>query len=201
MIPLSTTQLREFYSGRWNWRHAGEERMRFRTAMRLAQVRPGSAVLDVGSKNGDLRGYLPIPYRYQGMDIAPEFAAPYVLVRDVCDGLPFEDAHFDYVFLLEVLEHTKRPCDVLTEVYRVLRPSGLCLVSVPNPYHVKELLWNLFGVADRQGHCYSWTKQTITRLGQMCGLVRTGYAGTYLTPPLPAPALLARSICYRFAKL
>ena len=58
-IAPSSPELTDFYRARYDWRNPGEERMRFRKATRLAQVRPGSAVLDIGSRNGDLRKYLP----------------------------------------------------------------------------------------------------------------------------------------------
>src|SRR5256886_9005518 len=78
-IAPSSPELTKFYRERYNWRNAGEERMRFRKHMQLAQVRPGSSVLDIGSRNGDLRKYLPRDVKYQGLDIAPEFAAPDIL--------------------------------------------------------------------------------------------------------------------------
>src|SRR3989449_11537959 len=94
-IAPSSTELTKFYRERYNWRNAGEERMRFRKHMQLAQVRPGSSVLDIGSRNGDLRKYLPRDVKYQGLDIAPEFAAPDILIHDITSGLPFPDASFD----------------------------------------------------------------------------------------------------------
>ena len=200
-IAPASPDLRDFYSARYNWRNAGEERMRFRSATRLARVRPGSAVLDIGSRNGDLRKYLPADARYQGIDIAPEFAAPHVLIHDIAAGLPFDDASFDNVFMIEVLEHTPNPYDTFGEIRRVLRPGGVFTPSVPNPYHFKELIWNVFRVPDRQGHIYSWTRQTMTRLGEMNGFRLDGFAGTYLYPPIPPPfPLLSRSIVYRFVK-
>jgi len=45
-IAPASPELTKFYSERHAWRNSGEERMRFRKHMRLAQVRPGSAVLD-----------------------------------------------------------------------------------------------------------------------------------------------------------
>ena len=199
-IAPSSPELTDFYRERYNWRNAGEERMRFRKATKLAQVRPGSAVLDIGSRNGDLQKYLPSDVKYQGLDIAPEFAAPQILIHDITSGLPFPDASFDYVFMIEVLEHTPTAYNTAGEIHRVLRPGGVWVVSVPNPYHVKEIIWNLLRVPDRQGHIYSWTRQTITRLGEMNGFRLADWGGTYFYPPIPAPWLLARSVAYKFVK-
>jgi len=55
-------------------------------------------------------------------------------------------------------------------------------------------------VPDRQGHIYSWTRQTITRLGEMNGFRLADWGGTYFYPPIPAPWLLARSVAYKFVK-
>jgi len=193
-------ELTEFYSARTGWRSAGEERMRFRKATRLARVFPGAAVLDIGARDGGLRRYLPSDVRYQGIDIAPEFARPDVLIQDISKGIPFPDGSYDFAFIIEVLEHVPNPFGTLREIHRVLRPNGVLIVSVPNPYHFKEVLWNLFRIPDRQGHLYGWTRQTMTRLGEMVGFRLERSGGTYLHPPIPIWSLLARSIVYRFAK-
>jgi SAM-dependent methyltransferase len=193
-------ELTEFYSARTGWRSAGEERMRFRKATRLARVFPGAAVLDIGARDGGLRHYLPSDVRYQGIDIAPEFARPDVLIQDISKGIPFPDGSYDFAFIIEVLEHVPNPFGTLREIHRVLRPNGVLIVSVPNPYHFKEIVWNLFRIPDRQGHLYGWTRQTMTRLGEMVGFRLERSGGTYLHPPIPIWSLLARSIVYRFAK-
>lgn len=199
-VQPASPELRQFYSARAEWRSPGEERMRFKKAVALAGVPAGAAVLDIGARDGGLRRYLPDPVHYQGIDIAPEFARPDVLIRDISHGIPFPDGAYDFVFCIEVLEHVPNPFDTLAEIRRVLKPGGVLILSVPNPYHVKEIIWNLFRIPDRQGHIYGWTRQTMTKLGELSGfrLERTG--GTYLHPPVPMFALLARSIVYRFVK-
>lgn len=199
-IPPASPELKDFYRARSAWRSTGEEGMRFRKAARLARVAPASAVLDIGARDGGLKRFLPSGVRYQGIDITPEFAAPDILIQDISGGIPFPDASFDHVFCIEVLEHVPNPYQTLGEIHRVLRPDGVLVLSVPNPYHVKELIWNLFRIPDRQGHIYSWTRQTMTRLGEMNGFRLDGFGGTYLHPPIPMVALLARSIVYRFVK-
>ena len=123
-----------------------------------------------------------------------------IVIRDISDGIPFPNASFDHVFCIEVLEHVPNPWGALTEIHRVLRPGGVLALSVPNPYHVKELIWNALRIPDRQGHIYGWTRQNMTKLGEMNGFRLDGYAGTYFHPPIPMVALLARSIVYRFVK-
>lgn len=201
--PIASTSqdLAKFYSERSTWHNAGEARMRFRKVTKLAQVRPGSAVLDVGAGNAELRKYLPADVKYQGIDIAPEFAGPNVLVHNINTGLPFPDASFDYAFMVEVLEHTPTAYSTAGEIHRVLKPHGVWVVSVPNPYHIKEIIWNLFHVKDKWGHVYSWTRQTISRLGEMNGFRLDDWGGTYFYPPIPAPWwMLARSVAYKFVK-
>jgi SAM-dependent methyltransferase len=199
-VAPGSGELKDFYRARAGWRKGGEERMRFRAAARLARLAAGAAVLDIGCRDGGLRRFLPTSVAYHGMDITPEFAGPDIVVRDVSDGIPFPDASFDAVFCIEVLEHVPNPWGALTEMHRVLRPGGVLVLSVPNPYHVKEIVWNLLRIPDRQGHIYGWTRQTMTRLGEMNGFRLDGFAGTYLHPPIPMWALLARSIVYRFVR-
>ncbi len=197
---FSPPSLTQFYQARARWRHGGEERMRFAKASAIAGVRPGAAVLDIGCRDGGLKRYLPEGIKYQGVDITPEFAGPEILIQDVSKGLPFPDATFDHVFCIEVLEHVPAPFTALREIHRVLKDPGVLVVSVPNPYHLKELIWNLFRIPDRQGHIYSWTRQAMTALGGMCGFRLDATGGTYFHPPIPMVPLLARSILYRFVK-
>lgn len=200
-IAPASADLERFYRERTGWRHPGEERMRFRKAAAMARVRPGAAVLDIGARDGGLKAFLPPGgTRYQGIDIAPEFARPDILIRDISEGIPFADESFDNVFCIEVLEHVPNPYFTLGEINRVLKPDGVLVVSVPNPYHVKEIIWNVLRIPDRQGHIYSWTRQAMTKLGEMNGFRLDGYGGTYLHPPIPMVALLARSVVYRFVK-
>lgn len=46
--------------------------------------------------------------------------------------LPFEDATFDVVTMLAVLEHIEKEQDILREIYRVLVPGGKLIITVPS---------------------------------------------------------------------
>lgn len=193
-------ELAEFYRARTAWHAPAEERMRFRKAASLARVPAGAAVLDIGARDCGLRRVLPADVRYQGIEIDPAYGRPDVLVHDISRGIPFPSGAYDFVFCLEVLEHVPNPAGTLAEIHRVLKPGGVLTLSVPNPYHFKEVFWNLFRIPDRQGHFFAWTWQTMTRLGELSGFRLERIGGTYLHPPIPMVASFARSIVYRFVK-
>ena len=48
--------------------------------------------------------------------------------------LPFQPATFDTVFLVALLEHTRRPDLILAEAARVLRPGGQLMTVIPNDF-------------------------------------------------------------------
>ena len=49
---------------------------------------------------------------------------------DICD-LPFEENSFDVVFCNHVLEHIEDDKKAMSELYRVLKPSGLGIFQIP----------------------------------------------------------------------
>lgn len=49
---------------------------------------------------------------------------------------PFAAASFDYVICAELLEHVPQPGAVLTEVYRMLKPGGSLIITVPFMFHI-----------------------------------------------------------------
>jgi len=54
--------------------------------------------------------------------------------------LPFADAEWDVVLMIDTIEHVKSRSDALREVCRILKPDGLLVVFTP-PYD--SLVWNL----------------------------------------------------------
>ncbi|HUT73928.1 MAG TPA: class I SAM-dependent methyltransferase [Armatimonadota bacterium] len=79
-----------------------------------------------------------------------------------------ESESFDLVVCFEVLEHIMQHDELLSEIVRLLRPDGICLVSTPNRkvlraqlarqgltnvYHVRELfVWQFRELLDRYFH-------------------------------------------------
>jgi SAM-dependent methyltransferase len=46
-------------------------------------------------------------------------------------NLPFADNSFDYIFSIYVLEHIAYPQAAINEMYRVLKPGGICYAFIP----------------------------------------------------------------------
>ncbi|HEV7842123.1 MAG TPA: methyltransferase domain-containing protein, partial [Pyrinomonadaceae bacterium] len=54
------------------------------------------------------------------------------LVRGSLDSLPFDDASFDCVINSEVIEHVPDVPEIMTEMWRVLRPGGTLILGTPD---------------------------------------------------------------------
>jgi len=61
------------------------------------------------------------------------------------EDFPFEDNYFDAVFAGELIEHLFDPDHFLDEVYRVLRPEGIFVLSTPNLASIHNRIALLFG--------------------------------------------------------
>ena len=125
----------------WNVRN----RVLAENMCRLAeQYLPGSKDrgLDVGCQAGDLTDYLNmhtamawdgIDPVLQGLQKSPQGAT---LHPAAADSIPYPDSHFDCLLLANVFEHIPpgRRHASFKEMYRVLRPEGIVVGQIPNPY-------------------------------------------------------------------
>lgn len=66
---------------------------------------------------------------YYPVDINPEFYG----IRDVVDitNIQYEDNFFDLIICYHVLEHIPDDIKAMSELFRVLKPSGKALINVP----------------------------------------------------------------------
>lgn len=168
--------------------------MRSKKAVELAAMGNDHRVLDLGCKDGVLLQTLRkqnFEGEYTGVDIAERVLArgrarrlEGLFVRaDIGRSLPLTSQSFDRVFALELLEHLVNPANLLREAERLLAPQGRLLLSVPNPYYYMELINELRGFPDTEGHLYSFTNANLTALLERHGFTIEASLGTYLLIP------------------
>ncbi|MCD6321448.1 MAG: class I SAM-dependent methyltransferase [Clostridiales bacterium] len=84
------------------------------------------------------------------------------------------DASFDVVLLLEVLEHLDDEYlkDILSETYRLLKPGGVVVVSVPNREDLsllKKICPECGAIFHQWQHVRSWNSESIKQYLQQYG--------------------------------
>jgi SAM-dependent methyltransferase len=92
--------------------------------------------------------------------------------------LPFPDAQFDAAVCLDVIEHVEDQLTALRELYRVVRPGGSLLITVP----AYQWLWSEHDVINH--HERRYTARTLREPATAAGwqLVRTTYFNGSLLP-------------------
>jgi SAM-dependent methyltransferase len=122
----------------------------------LSALPDGTRVLDAGCGEGvlveEFHGRLAI----QGVD--PNYESAFVR-RGSLTQLPYDPATFDRATCLDVLEHLtfEEQPRALAELFRIIRPGGELLVSVPNLAHLQSrvhflLLGRLIHTASLEKH-------------------------------------------------
>ncbi len=130
-----------------------------------AQFRRGDIIVDVGCGVGhfllDLRARKASPeMTFVGMDVAfprvralrkrceEESITDVVCIAGDSEHLPFASDTISHITCSEVLEHVFHPDHAIAEMYRVLEPSGLLLISTPSgnaarnwEYLIKPIRW------------------------------------------------------------
>ena len=90
----------------------------------LAELAPGS-VLEIGGGSGRFKEVCPQAF------VTDLHASPYVDKIADAQSLPFEDASYDNIVMLDVLHHVPVPRQFLAEAQRVLRPGGRLIMLEP----------------------------------------------------------------------
>lgn len=126
----------------------GQERAEL---FRRAVGGPGQRVLDLGCRTGALTSAYLEGNEVVGLDVDAEALAEaeklgiQTLLADAEQPLPFPDESFDAVTAGELVEHVRDPRALVAEAWRVLRPGGRFVGSVPNFYRLRNRLAFLAG--------------------------------------------------------
>lgn len=146
------------------------------------RVRPASQVLDLGAGPGILGRYLAeqLHCRVDGVESNPAAvaeAAPWYRRLECADlehiklAECFGDCRYDFIICADVLEHLRRPGDLLAQLVGLLAPNGQVLASIPNAAYaglIAELLAGEFryrseGLLD-ESHLRFFTLASANRL-------------------------------------
>ena len=110
---------------------------------------PKGKILDLGCGDGDYS----IALKEQGFDVMAgdidkeRFRYAGQIPFEYCDitkTLPFKNSTFDYLLLMEVVEHLRNPYDVLKEINRIIKSGGSLILSTPNILNLKSRFRFLF---------------------------------------------------------
>ncbi len=156
----------------------------------------GGRILDLGCGDGRTSGpwLRDQGFQYVGVDVsknavgeARELGLEAHLIDDA-GTLPFESDTFDAIVCIEVLEHLFEPNHAVAEAYRVLRPGGVLVASVPNVAYWRRRIdllggrWNPFGDEHsvdapwRDPHIRFFTRAAMRRM-----VLRAGFSPVHVS--------------------
>ena len=145
------------------------------------------------------------------------------------DKLPYADSSFDAVYCGEVVEHLYNPDNLLSEIHRVLSPTGVCLITTPNLgswynrivvllgyqpcsisasfYH--ENVGKMINIVGHRGHIRGFTLRALKELLKIHNLEpikvmgwNMGVSETYLSNPIiQYPAFAVDTVLSRVPSL
>ncbi len=156
---------------------------------------PDFRLLDVGCGAGNMIHHLNRYGQVKGLDIDER---PVKVARergydvdqfDVTQPMPFESNTFDAVTALDVIEHNEDDLAILADSYRVIKPGGHLIITVP------ALMWLWSHNDEINAHVRRYTagelKQKLTKTG--FEVQRVTYNNFFVFPLAAALILLRRS--------
>jgi SAM-dependent methyltransferase len=166
-----------------HWWYRGRRRMLAALIEGIA-VPPGARVLDAGCGSGRTLDELARYGSAHGIELNPLGLAVarrrgHHVEQAPVETIPFEDASFDLVTCLDVIEHTDDDAAALRELRRVTRPGGSAVVSVP----AHPRLWSRHDEVN--GHRRRYTRRTLRAAAHAGGWTverMTGFNVVYLVP-------------------
>jgi SAM-dependent methyltransferase len=121
----------------FNWLAFSINNAAFRSTIKLIK----GCVIDLGCGTSQYKNdILKISEDYIGVDWKNSLhdQSNVDVFADLCKTLPFDDHVSDTVTSFQVLEHIPEPAFFLSECFRILKPEGYLILTVPFMWHVHE---------------------------------------------------------------
>ena len=110
------------------------------------------------------------------------------VVRSSSISLPLQSEKFDIITILDVIEHIQDDKSVLKEIWRLLKPNGIVIVTVP----AFQFLWSEHDIVS--SHVRRYNKSTINMIlnQSQFKIIKSSYFVSFLFPLVAAYRLLTR---------
>jgi len=117
-----------------------------RGALRELAPQAHGALLDIGCGYKPYRKlFEPYTSTHIGIDVPSTMhGTESIDIAGTALQIPVNDGSFDTVLATEVMEHVPEPVRMLSEIYRVLRPGGSLILSVPFHEPLHELPYDFY---------------------------------------------------------
>lgn len=116
---------------RW-WQFSPETFSHLRSTIPMIQEHASGRVIDLGCGSMAIEPIVrQLGLAYEGLDRNPVSAEVH-FEADIQDMAIIEDATYDTALCLQVLEHVAHPRLAVEEIYRILKPGGITILSVPH---------------------------------------------------------------------
>lgn len=124
----------------------------------------GGEILDIGARDASFLRYAPktIYYSYESMDKVKNKFIKYA--HDICK--PFTSKkRYDYVLLLDVIEHLENPMQALQNIKKLLKKNGRLILTTPNALSYRRFLKSIIKRRiENPDHLFSFNRETISNL-------------------------------------
>lgn len=163
----------------------------------ISQSKKVLKILDIGCGTGEtltfLKNYLPKSQLF-GIDSSSD-AIRYTKsrghknIQKVDAGkLPFKKDSFDYILLLDVIEHIEDDTSILVEAKRVLKKNGKIIITTP----ALQFIWSEHDTA--QGHFRRYVSRRIKKVAHdsLLKVQRISYFNFFLSPAIIIIRLLSK---------
>jgi SAM-dependent methyltransferase len=176
-----------------HWWFASRTRALNAILNRLLYHSPDFRLLDVGCGAGNMIHHLSRYGRVKGLEIDPR---PVKVARergydvdlfDVTKPMPFHPNTFDAITALDVIEHNEDDLAILGDSYRILKPGGHIIITVP------ALMWLWSHNDDINAHVRRYSAGELKQKLEQTGFtVRRLTFNNFFVFPLAAALILLR---------